>query len=315
MANQPEIYNLGSDNGLGNAWPLLAMGNNGGFLGGGLGSGFIGGIFGGLLSNVFGWGNGMGGMNGGAAALGAQATANNNTDLIVQAVTAQGEQARQATQTLSTMLGQDYTQLSNQLGIVNTTLGQMAIQNATTPLQIINAINAGNTALQSQFCQCCCENKLAIANQTNDLQRSMDGINQNISATRAAQQLSDCQQTYALTDTMNRNYQLLDNKIDMLESQRKDREITALTAENATLKSQNFSTNLMGQALAPVNAQLAKLTSDIDDIKCKLPNTVNVEYPNLQVFNATPYVSGGFYGQNPNFGFNGWGFNGFNGYF
>lgn len=35
MANYPEIYNLGSDSGMGNAWPLFAMGNNNGFLGNG----------------------------------------------------------------------------------------------------------------------------------------------------------------------------------------------------------------------------------------------------------------------------------------
>jgi hypothetical protein len=38
-----------------------------------------------------------------------------------------------------------------------------------------------------------------------------------------------------------------------------------------------------------------------------MPETVSVQYPNLQVFNATPYVSGGFYGQ-PWGGFYGNGF-------
>ena len=126
-------------------------------------------------------------------------------------------------------------------------------------------------------------------------------------AKAAADQLAMCQQTYALTDTMNRNFLALDNKIDALESNRKDREITALTAQVAQLQSQNFTAGVVQQAVAPINAQLNNLANEVDDIKCKLPSTVNVEYPNLQVFNATPYVSGGFY---PN-GYNGWYGNGF----
>ena len=113
-----------------------------------------------------------------------------------------------------------------------------------------------------------------------------------------------------MTDTMNRNYLALDNKIDAMESSRKDREITALTAKVATLESQNFTTGVIGQAVAPINAQLGALAREVDDIKCKLPNTVNVEYPNLQVYNATPYVSGGIY---PN-GYFGNGFFGGNGF-
>jgi hypothetical protein len=33
-----------------------------------------------------------------------------------------------------------------------------------------------------------------------------------------------------------------------------------------------------------------------------MPNTVPVQYPNLQVVNATPYVNGGYYGQTPFYG-------------
>ena len=143
----------------------------------------------------------------------------------------------------------------------------------------------------------------AIAQQTNDLQRSINDVNQNISATRAAQQLSDCQQTYNLTDTMNRGFLAVDNKLDALESSRKDREITALTAEVAQLKSQNFTTGVVQQAIAPILGQLSALANQVDDIKLKMPNTVPVQYPNIVGINATPYM--GFYG---NMGGNGfWG--------
>lgn len=298
------------------AW--LAYGNNGGW-GNGFGGGNfwgagIGGFLGSALGNLFN-GNGLGiGNNGGAAAaaLGAQATANNNTDLLIQAISSNGEQSRQAIQTVSNMLGQDFATVSAQFGAINGILNNMAIQNATTPLEIVNAIISGNKDLAAQFSSCCCQNKLlatemgyqsqiATLNQTNALQGAIAGVNENISATRAAQQLSDCQQSQLLVDTMNRNYQLLDNKIDALESSRKDREITALTAQVAKLESQNFTAGIVQQAVAPLNAAINGIAREVDDIKCKLPNTINVEYPQVGVYNATPNMNnfgwnGGFFG-------------------
>lgn len=165
--------------------------------------------------------------------------------------------------------------------------------------QIINSIQSGDAALASQLCKCCCDNQLAMCQQTNALQRDINSVNQSVINKAAADQLAMCQQTYALTDTMNRNYLALDNKLDQMESNRKDREITALTSEVATLKSQNFTTGVVQQAVAPILGQLAGIQNQVDDIKSKMPNTVPVQYPNLQVVNSTPYM-GGFYG-----GFNG----------
>lgn len=289
------------------AW--MAMNNNGwgnGFGGGNFWGAGIGGFLGSALGNWFG-GNGFGGNgNAVAASLGAQATANQNTELLRAAIGSTGEQSLQAIQTISNMIGQDFATTSAQLTAVNGILSNMAIQNATTPLEIVNAIINGNKDLGATFSQCCCENKLLVTtqgyesqiatlNQTNALQSAIAGVNENIAANRAAQQLSDCQQTYALTDTMNRNYQLLDNKIDALESNRKDREITALTAKIAQLESQGFTAGVVQQAVAPLNAAINGIAREVDDIKCKLPNTINVEYPQVSVVNTTPYM-GGYYG-------------------
>jgi hypothetical protein len=40
-------------------------------------------------------------------------------------------------------------------------------------LETINALQLGNANLSRQICECCCENRLAIANQTNALQSTM----------------------------------------------------------------------------------------------------------------------------------------------
>jgi len=300
-----KTYVFGNEGATVPAW--MAM-NNGGF--GGFNGNTIGDLIGlAIVASIFGWngGNGFGGWggnNGGAGFLSNQINNDTGRELIMQAITANGEQSRQAIATLSTMLGQDFNLVNTSIQGIQSVLNNMAIQNATTPLQIINAIQSGDASLSAQFQNCCCENRLAICNQTNALQTSIAGVNENISATRAAQQLADCQQSQLLVDTMNRNYQLLDNKIDALESSRKDREITALTAQVAKLESQNFTAGIVQQAVAPLNAAINGIAREVDDIKCAMPSTVSVQYPNLVAMNATPYVSGGFYGNG--FYGNGW---------
>lgn len=132
---QPQVYNFDGNNGYGyGGWGGIVPG----FLGGILGGALFGGGFGGFGGN----GNGAA-----AAALGAQATANNNADLIMNAV------------------GNVGTQVAG----IGSTLGNIAISSATNPLQVTNAIQQAQNAMQSQFSQCCCENRLGTCEQTNTI--------------------------------------------------------------------------------------------------------------------------------------------------
>ena len=312
MAEIIQLPESGATSGMGNIPFSIPIGGNGGGLFGN-GQNTIGELIGlAIVASIFGWnGNGGfggfgGGHNGAAGFLSNQINNDAGRELIMQAVTSQGEQSRTAVQTLSTMLGQDFNLVNTQIQGIQNALNQVANTQGMNALQVINAIQAGNANLASQFSKCCCDNQLAMCQQTNALQQSINGVGQQVAAKAASDQLAMCQQTYALTDTMNRNYLNLDNKIDALESSRKDRELAAKDAEIATLKSQNFTAGIVQQAVAPLNAQLAGLSKEVDDIKCKLPNTVSVQYPNLVAINATPYVSGGFY---PGYGY-GYGYGG-----
>lgn len=327
-----EIYQLpenGNNNGGFNGIPFsIPIGNFG--MGSGFGNGFGNGMNGvfdifalAIIASMFGWGNGgfgngFGGGNGAAGYLANQINNDSGRELIMNAVTSQGEASRTAIQTLSTMLGQDFNLVNSAVQNVQNSLNQIANAQGMNALQVINAIQNGDSNLASQLQQCCCQNQLALCQQTNALQTSLNsgfngvqmginGVQQSIASKSAADQLAMCQQTYNLTDTMNRNYLAIDNKIDALESSRKDRELAEKDAEIATLKSQNFTAGVVQQAVAPLNAQLAGLSKEVDDIKCKMPETVSVQYPNLVAMNATPYVSGGFYGNG--YGYNGWGGN------
>ena len=288
--------------------------NNGGLFGGN--GGWGGGILGFLLGLMFGnggWGGfgGFGGYGGGGGAgfLSNQINNDNGRDLLMQAITSQGEQSRQAISTLSTMLGQDFNLVNSSIQTIGTAVNNIANQQGMNALQVINAIQSGNASLSSQLCQCCCNMQATVNNGFGDVQRA-------IADKAAADQLGTCQQTYALTDTMNRNNQSILDKLASMETRALQDKLdaareknTQLSGEISQLNQNQYIAGVVGQSMAPLNAQLAALNKEVDDIKCKLPNTVNVEYPNLVAVNATPYVNGGFY----NSGYNYYGGNGFGG--
>ncbi len=311
-----EIYQLpDSANGNVGGIPLsIPIGNNGNGLFGN-GGNTIGELIGlAIVASIFGWGgNGNGlfgnGGNNGASFLSNQLSNDSGRELIMNAITSQGEAQRTAVQTLSSMLGQDFNLVNSQIQGIQSALNTIGANQGMNALQVINAIQSGNASLAAQFQNCCCQNQLAMCQQTNTLQQGItanafanqqgfNSVNQSIATKSAADQLAMCQQTYSLNDTMNRNYLALDNKIDALESSRKDREIATLTSEVAALKSQNFTTGVVQQAVAPILGQIASVAKEVEDIKGKLPNTINVEYPQVAVVNTTPYMGGfnGYYG-------------------
>ena len=316
-----EIYQLPDGNANNNGIPFSIPIGFGGFGNGGFGFGnggfnSIADLFGlAIIASMFGWGNGgfgggFGNWGGGAGQLGFLSNQLNNDsgrELIMNAITSNGEATRSAVQNLATALGQDFNLVNAGVQNVQNALQTLALQQAVSVPQIINSIQSGDAALASQLCKCCCDNQLAMCQQTNALQRDINSVNQSVINKAAADQLAMCQQTYALTDTMNKNYLALDNKIDALESNRKDREITSLTAKVAELESQRFTTGIVQQAVAPIVGQLGSIQNEIDDIKCKMPETISVTYPNVTAVNNTPYM-GNFYGN----GFWGNGFGGNN---
>ena len=259
-----EIYQIpeGGTGGVGNIPFTIPLGGNNGMFGNGSTNlmdllGFA------IVASMFGWGNGGfgGGFGGGANGAGFISNQLNNDsgrELIMNAITSQGEAQRTAIQTLATTIGQDFNLVNGAVMNIQNSLNSIANNQGMNALQVINAIQSGNATLASQLANCCCQNQLAT-----------------------------CQQTYALTDTMNRNYSLIDNKLDAMESARKDREITALTAKVAQLESQNFTTGVVQQAVSPILGQLANISNEVEAIKRCQPATVTL--PNNQ-YTAVPTI-------------------------
>lgn len=275
---------------------------NGLFGGGGFGAGILGGILGGLIPGFFGgWGNGFGwggNGNGGAAAasLGAQATANANSEMIMNAINGTDADVR----LLATTLNSDIDSVRLAINTVQGAVQQVGSTVGLTGQQVINAIQQGDAALASQLCQCCCqtqqqimaqgyENQIRTVEQTNTLGNAI-----NFNGQRNVDAIAD------LKTTMVKEFCDLKER-DMQEK------INSLTANNTLLRSQ-IDNAAQTAAIAGLIAPVAK---EVDDIKCRMPQTVPVQWPQLTAVNTTPYVSGGFYGNNwNNFGWGGFGGNG-----
>ena len=304
-----EIYQLPDNNGGGNSGlgnipfsiPIggFGMGNGFGF-GGGFGYGMngIADLFGlAIIASMFGWngggfGNGgFGGGNSGAAFLANQLSNDSGRELIMNAITNQGEASRTAIQTLSTMLGQDFNLVNSAVGNVQNALQTLALQQSVSVPQIINALQSGDANIISTFQKCCCDNQLAMCQQTNTLQNTMNANGQ-----RNVDAIADLKATMiqSFCDVKEREMQSkIDTQADIITQLRN-------AADNA---------NQTNQIIGYVNSVVAPLQKSVTEIVNKIPNTVPVQWPQLTAVNTTPYVNGGFYGGWNNF----YGGNGFGG--
>lgn len=295
-----EIIQLpsGSNGNQGGAMNVLPVGGNGGLFGNN-GQTSLMDLFGfaivaSIFPNIFGNGYGRGNCGNGGCGCGSIDSA-----LALQAVTAEGAASRAAVQNLATSMGQNYATILPAVQGVQNTLFALANANGMGFLQVINALQQGDCNLASQLSQCCCDNRLLTTQQGYDNRiQTIEQTNQ-LSGTITAQGQRQVDAIADLKTTMinefcaarERDMQaIIDKQADELSQCRTREAIGAQTTQIL---------GYVGQVLAPIQAA-------VKEIQDKMPNTVPVQYPNLQVVNATPYVNGGYYGQVPFYG----GFNG-----
>lgn len=265
---------------------LLALNNNGGF--GGNGS-WIWILFLWLICGVNGngWGNNGFGGNG---FLSNQISNDTGRELLMNAIQGNGT----AIQNLANLLNTEVNTVQNGIFTLNNAITSVGTQVGMSGLQIQNAIQSGNASIASQICQCCCENRLAICEQTNTLQAQ-------IAANQAADQLAACQQTNTLTTQAERNTRnitdainaqsiLINDKFCDLEKRELQNKIDTLTADNALLRS-NINND---RQTVMLNDRFNEIQNQLIAIKSAQPNTVPVQWPQLTAVNTTPYVNGGF---------------------
>ena len=305
--SESKIYTIPDGNGSLDPNLMLALSQNGGF--GNNGSWMWMMFMWILFPWIFG-GNNFGGGFGNGTGTGFLANQLNNDagrDLLLQAINGRSDALGQLAQILNTSVGN----VQNGVNQIQSAIQSVGAQVGLSGQQVINSIQAGNAALSQQLCSCCCENRLAIANQTNALQ-SQAAANHS-SATllasqnhaedmlqraqaEAADQLAVCQQTNALTRQADSNTNSILNAIAGQN--------TLITKEFCDLKERELQNkiNTQGDIITQLRNQISNdnqtlvfnnalkaLDDKIDSIAAKQPNTVPVQYPNLVAVNATPY--------------------------
>ena len=142
---------------------MFALSQNGGF---GNNGGWMWMMF---MWILFPWlfnGNGFGNGFGGNGFLANQLNNDAGRDLLLQAINGRADALGQLSQILNTNIDS----IQNAVNLVQSSVQSVGAQVGLSGQQVINSIQAGNASLSQQLCQCCCENRLAIANQTNSLQ-------------------------------------------------------------------------------------------------------------------------------------------------
>ena len=232
--------------------------------------------------------------------------------------------------TLANMLNTSVEGIKAGISGLQNSITQVAGQIGMSGLQTINAIQAGNTSILSKLCECCCENRLAICQQTNALQSTLAanhaddilqaeknaaGLQLQLAQLDGADKLAICQQTNTLQNQAERDTNAILNAIAGQN--------TLITKEFCDLKERELQNkiNTQGDIITQLRNQISNdhqtlqfnaafhaLDDKIDAIAAKQPNTVPVQWPNIVAANATPYVGPNYSG----YGYNGWG-NGFGG--
>ena len=269
-----------------------------------------------LFPWIFGNNGNFGGFGNGAGTgfLANQLNNDAGRDLLLQAINGRADALGQLSQLLNTSV----SNVQNGVNQIQSAVQTVGAQVGLTGQQVINSIQAGNASLSQQLCSCCCENRLAIANQTNALQ-SQAASNHSASTllasqnhaedmlqraqAEAADQLAVCQQTNTLTRQADGNTNSILNAIAGQN--------TLITKEFCDLKERELQNkiNTQGDIITQLRNQISNdnqtllfnkaitaLDDKIDAIAAKQPNTVPVQWPNIVAANATPYV-GNMWGQ------------------
>lgn len=265
---------------------LLAMNKNGN--GWGDGSGFMWVIF---LFFLMGWGgNGWGGFGGnGRGAIANEINNDYGRSLLMDAIGGN----RNALSNLATQLNCTEGQIQSAITALTSQVQSVGNQVGMSGMQTINALQQGNMQIAQQLANCCCENRLATCQQTNTLQAAINNVATEQERGFANVAYETQRQTCDLQNAIKDSTQTIVNGQQQAVMRELQNKIDSLREENSTFKSSAMTSQIVGQALAPVNAVLAGLQKEVGEIKCAQPNTVTVPY---QPFVTVPNCVAAQYG-------------------
>ena len=270
---------------------LLAMKGNNGMCG--EGGWFMWVIF---LFFLMGWGgNGWGGFGGnGRGGIANEINNDYGRSLLMDAIGGN----RNALSNLATQLNCTEGQIQNAISALTSQVQSVGNQVGMSGMQTINALQQGNMQIAQQIANCCCENRLAICQQTGTLQNAINNVavgqERGFSNVAYETQRQTCDLHNAIKDAT------AELKAGQTAAEFRDMQdkIDHLREENGNYKSSAMMSQIVGQSLAPVNAALAGLQSEVNAIKCAQPNTVTVPYQPFQAVPNCVAYQAGLYGLN-----------------
>ncbi len=205
-------------------------------------------------------------------------------ELLMSAIQGNGSAISQLAATLNC----DVNSIKSALSSVMSQVQGVGNQVGMSSQQIINAIQAGNCQIASQLAKCCCDNQLAICQQTNTLQTAINGVNVGQERGFASIAYETQRQTCDLRDSIRsatdqilagqRDAEMreMQNKIDALREANSQKDVIINNGQQTAVFNQ-----MIQSATAPIASAVANLQGDVNGIKCKLPETVSVQWPNL----------------------------------
>ena len=290
---------------------LLAMKGNNGMCG--EGGWFMWVIF---LFFLMGWGgNGWGGFgNNGRGGLANEINNDYGRSLLMDAIGGN----RNALSNLATQLNCTEGQIQNAISALTSQVQNVGNQVGMSGMQTINALQQGNMQIAQQIADCCCKTnnnitamdgniKLAMCQQTGTLQNAINNVA--VSQDRAVSSLAYAtkDQTCDLHNAIKESTQTIVDGQKQAEMRELQNKIDALREENSTFKSSAMTSQIVGQAVAPINAVLAGLQNEVASIKCKLPETVTLNYSQATAVPNCVAAQMGLYGLNAANGAGFWG--------
>ena len=279
---------------------LLAMKGNNGMCG--EGGWFMWVIF---LFFLMGWGgNGWGGFgNNGRGGLANEINNDYGRSLLMDAIGGN----RNALSNLATQLNCTEGQIQNAISALTSQVQSVGNQVGMSGMQTINALQQGNMQIAQQIANCCCENRLAMCQQTGTLQNAINNVA--VSQERAVSSLAYAtkDQTCDLHNAIKEATAELKAGQTAAEFRDMQDKIDHLREENGTYKSSAMMSQIVGQAVAPINAVLAGLQNEVAGIKCKLPETVTLNYSQATAVPNCVAAQMGLYGLNAANGAGFWG--------
>ena len=235
-------------------------------------------------------GNGFGNRFGNGGGLPAELNGDVGREYLMSAIQGNGNAINQLASSLNCSTQQLQSALCNIQGLIANVGNQVGMSTE----EIINAFQSGNQAVLTQIADCCCKNQAAIERQGYESRlASCENMN---TLTRAMEG-----NTRSLADAYREGFQALVAKMDAAEARRQQEALAAKDAEISTLKGEisqrNQNATILGnvtQQIAPIVASLQTLQGEVDKIRCSMPPTVAVPYPQLQAINTDCFRAAAF---------------------